>query len=819
MWLRDLLQDLRFGVRVLKANPTFTTVAILTLALGIGANTAIFSVVNTVVLRFLPVRDAGSLIHLRWSGTAPETVAYYGSTGVPLSQPIFERLRAEREVFSDLVAYIHVGGSLVRHGVEPEFVSHEMVSGNYFSGLGVGMVCGRPFTIEDEAKKANVVVLSYMYWTRSFHRSCDAIGQTLYIKTVPYTIIGVTAEGFHGIGEANDVWTLLGNDSRYSSPTYWCISATGRLLPGVSQAQALAKLNPVFQRAAYDPSRTLDPKRKRCALYFEPARGITGLREDYRESLTVLLVIVGLVLVIACGNVAMLLTARNAARAREFSIRMALGGSRTRLFRQLLAESSLLVAAGGGLGWLLALWATDVIRAWADLEVSFAPDRTVLLFTMAVSILATILFGLVPMYSAGRVSLAVPLRTSSATAHQNQAKARGGQLVISLQISLCLVLLVASGLLVRTLRNLEHVDLGFRSSGLLVFGISPPRPFASDGAGLRFYQGLLERMRSLPGVESATITTERLGSGSSEQTLALIDGKNLSGDNWESLMAWTAAGPDFIRALGMRRLQGRGFNDTDSASAAKVAIVNQTFVNRFLHGSNALGHRIELWETEKLNAGQFTIVGVVADAKYSGIRDQEAIAYFPVSQILGIGETFSSMTFELRTVGEPLRLLPALSRAVREFDPDLVPRAPRTQQEQFSSSISQERLVARLALCFGFLAAVLVATGLYGTLAYTVSRRTAEIGLRIALGATRGGVLGIVIRRTLTAGGIGVAIGFPLAMAAGRFLRSSLYGLAPEDPLTFAAALACIVLLCVIATWIPARKAASVDPVVALRYE
>jgi predicted permease len=312
---------------------------------------------------------------------------------------------------------------------------------------------------------------------------------------------------------------------------------------------------------------------------------------------------------------------------------------------------------------------------------------------------------------------------------------------------------------------------------------------------------------------------DRFGTGGSENTLLLIDGRNLSGDNWESLLRWTAVGSDFVRTMGMHLSEGRSFNENDVASAPKVVIVNERFVKRFLNGGNALGHRVDFWESPKLHPGEFTIVGVVANSKYAGVRDEEDIAYFPIAQLIGINDMANGMTFELRTAGEPLRLLPEVRRAVRAFGPDLIPRWPMTQQQQFDSSISQERLNARLALCFGLLAAVLVAADLYGTLAYTVSRRTAEIGLRMALGAARGEVIRIVIRRSQAAAAAGVAIGLPLALAGGRLLRAFLYGIAPEDPLTYLAALAGIVLVCAVASWVPARRAVSVDPVVALRYE
>jgi len=819
MWIRDLLQDLRFGIRVLKANRIFTGIVVLTLALGIGVNTAIFSAMNALVLRY-----AQQLVHLRWEGQ-PAGVHYSGGDGVPFSEYIFERLRGERQVFSDLMAYVAVdwNATVVRYGREPEPVAAYMVSGNFFSGLGAATICGKAFTMEDEAKHAQVAVLSYAYWSRSFGRDCGVIGQKLYVKGVPFAIIGITAEGFRGIGQGMDVWIPLqnrpelpalgdtGDQTLYGSPNCWCLSIMGRLVPGIGERQALAKLNPIFQRAAYDHV-VSEPRRTR--LYFQPARGIPGLREAYQEPLSALLAMVGLILAIACGNVAMLLTARNEARQREFSIRMALGGSRIRLFRQLLVESSLLVAAGAGLGWLFAMAATDVMRVWSGLEVSLAPDHTVLLFTMAASILATIIFGLVPLYNSVRGPHAITLRTSTAIAQQHRGKVRGGQLVMALQVSFCLVLMVASGLLARTLRNLEHVDLGLRSSGLLVFGINPPQRLASDAAAIRFHQALLERLRSLPGIESATLSDLRLGAGERHDTAALVDGKRLSDP--ASLVRWSVVDPSYVHVLGMRIVQGRDFTDADSAAAAKAAIVNETFVKRFLPGANALGHYVGFSFSSTFKLGPFAIVGVMANSKYTGLREDDApVAYFPFTQVPGV----SSVTFELRTAGEPINVLPAVKRAIREYSPDLVPLRPTTQEHEFESSITQERLIARLSLFFGFLAVVLVATGLYGTLAYKISRRTAEFGLRFALGATRHEVLTMVIRRSLVASVAGVAIGIPAAIATGRLLRSFLYGLAPEDPVTYLTAFVGVVLVCVVASWLPARKAASVDPVVALRYE
>lgn len=511
----------------------------------------------------------------------------------------------------------------------------------------------------------------------------------------------------------------------------------------------------------------------------------------------------------------MLLTARNAARQHEFSVRMAVGGSRIRLFRQLLAESAVLVATGAALSWLFALAATRALGAWSELDVNLAPDRTVLLFTLGVSFLAALIFGLAPLRSAVRVPLGFVLKISAATAHRDRRKWLNGNIVVALQVSICLMLIISAGLLVRTLRNLEHVNLGLRTSGLLVFGINPQRHDASGTTVIRFYETLLDRLRSIPGVEAATLMQNRLGSGWSNNTSAYVDGKNPRGEGAPSSpMRWNIAGPDFFRTLGTPLRYGRDFNEADTATAPKVAIINETFAERYFANRNPLGHQVSF--SRRATASRYTIVGVAANSKYTGVReDNRPMAYFPYTQVLGVG----TMHIELRTAGDPATFLSVVRRTVAEFAPGLPLLQPMTQQRQFESSFNQERLIARLSMFFGILATLLVATGLYGTLAYTVSRRTAEVGIRMALGAQRSQVLWMVLRESLAVAAAGAVPGIALAAGAGRLLRSMLYGLAPGDPATFAVAVAGLALVCLSASLIPARRATSVDPMVALRYE
>jgi predicted permease len=824
----DLIQDLRYAARLLRANPAFTAVVVVMLALGIGANTAVFSVMNAVVLRNLPLPDPQQLVYVRTTGMVRGGTNTGDFTqSFPVS--VFQQLRQERQILSDLIAFVPLSleKTAVRYGNEPEEAYADMVSGNFFSGLGVRPLCGRLFAPAEETAHAQVAVLGYGYWASRFGKTCAVVGQTLFVRGVPFTIVGVAARDFIGVErrKATNVWIPLqdridlnawgmrGEGTLYSRTNWWCVMLIGRLAPGVGAKQAQARLNPVFQRAAYAQSGGPGPKEKPPNLYFEPAQGINGLREAYQQPLQILLSMVGLVLVIACGNVALMLAARNSAREREFGVRLAIGGSRGRLFRQLLAESLLLVAGGAALAWLFAIAATRALSAWSGLDVSLAPDRTVLLFTLGVSLAAAVVFGLAPLRGAARVPVSLALRTSSATAGRAPGKLRARKAVIALQISLCLTLLIGAALLVESLLNLQHVNLGMRTSGLLVFGISPQQRARSDADTISFYEALLGRLRALPEVESVTLMQNRLGSGWSNNTSAFVDGKNPRGDT-PSALRWNAVGPDYFRTLRTPLVYGRDFTEADTRAAPKVAIINQTFAARYLPHANPIGHRVSL--SSRRGADQYTIVGVAGDSKYTGVRERQVpMAYFPYKQMPGV----SAMHVEMRLAGDPLNGLPGIQRAVREFAPDLPLLEPMTQQHQFDSSISEERLFARLSMFFGLLAVLLVATGIYGTIAYTVSRRTSELGIRMALGARRGQVLWMVLRESLLVCIAGIVVGVPLAAFSSRLLRAMLFGVVPGDPRAIVAALFGIVIVAFTASLLPARRAAAISPLAALRYE
>ena len=828
--MRTLSQDVRYGMRMLAKNPGFTAVAVLTLALGIGANTAIFSVMNAALVRRLPVSNPEELVRLHTS-YQPENTSQTGYNDTSLTEPVFEQLRQQHRVFSDLVAYVplSIRTVAVRIGDEPEEASADMVSGNFFSGLGVRITRGRGFALEDETQHSQTAVLSYAYWTRRFGGNPSVLGQTIYIKGVPFTMVGVAPSEFAGVGEGapTDIWVPFqtradlkpwgrspdSSDGLYQNPTWLFLLMIGRLQPGVSLQHALAQLNPVYQRTLSATGARTNPKAPPVKLFFTPVRGIEKVRENYEKPLLVLMTMVGVVLVIACGNVAMLLVARNSARRLEFRLRLALGATRFQLFRQLLTQSLVLVGAGTALGWLIATWATEAMAVWAGLDFNVSPDQQVLAFTLALSALAALLFGLAPLRNAMRTSPSFTTKTTAPSAVRDKVRSRRGQAVVAFQIALCLALLVGAGLLVRTLRNLETLNLGLRAEGLLVFGITPPQSLRTDAEVVHFFRTLLDRLRALPGVEAATLMDNRIGSGWSSNTDAYVDGAPPR-EGVSSSMRCNNVGADFFHVLGVPILVGRDFDDRDTAAAPKVAIINRTFAERYLAGRQPLGHHVAFDRGPKVD--QYTVVGVVQDSKYTSVDETaRPMAYFPYTQVPGV----DTMHFELRTEGYPTALMPSVRRAVAEFGPDLSLLEPMTQQEQFEMSFTDERLSARLAISFGFLAALLVATGLYGTLAYRVSRRTSEIGIRMALGAQRRQVLWMILRESLMVSAAGLVVGLPLAVAGARVLRSMLFGLGPGDPLAFAAAILGLAVVVLAASLIPAQRAARVDPMVALRYE
>jgi predicted permease len=574
-----------------------------------------------------------------------------------------------------------------------------------------------------------------------------------------------------------------------------------RLREGETPQRAQQALAGTFLATVEQSLGKIDPKDWKPLVDFVPARGIAGYNDNFREPIQILMGLVALVLLIACTNVAMMVQARNAVRERDFSLRMAIGATKATIFRYLLAESLLLVSAGAGLGWFFALTATRMLAAWSDVETGLNPDRTVLLFTLGIASMAALVFGIVPLWAALRAPVAGVLRANANQVAGNRKRVLGGRMILAAQVAVSLVLLMAASLLLRTLRNYATQNLGMEAQGLLVFGVSPQGQTDTHV----FYRTLIDRLRQVPGVESVSMAGNRPGSGWSNNDNLILDGVKQKGAN----LCWNGVGANFFQTMHVPILAGRDIGEQDGKDTMRVVVVNETLVARYLAHTNPIGHKI--W---KNNAA--TIVGVVSDSKYRSVDEgPRPMAYTAEMQSQSLG----TMNIEVRTRGDAINLLPEMRKAVASLYPNVPLEQPMTQQAQFDKSYERQRMFAAMGGFFGVLAALLVATGLYGTHSFRVSRRTTEIGVRMALGASRTSVLAMVMRESLWVLMAGLAAGIPLAFAAARPLKSMLYQLSPFDPASFGLAIAAMIAVSGCASWLPARRAASIEPMQALRSE
>jgi predicted permease len=827
--LERFFRDLRLAARLLLKSPIFAATAVITLALGIGANTAIFSVMHAVLLRTLPVHDPQQLFYLTHE-SGPEVISNTGDYRYTFGINVYNRMREDRSAFSDLIAYVPLSFNKIgaRVGDIPEEIKADEVSGNFFSALGVRMAAGQAFATEDENAHSQVAVISYGYWTRRFQRDPSIIGKAIYVNGVPMTVIGVSGSRFYGVesgGNATDLWIPLqrrtelnargvpstGGVARlYVNPNWWSLMLIARLRPDVSEQQAMAKMEPVFEHAAWETAgQNAKGSSFNMGLAMVPARGLGTSTKDYVQPLRVLMGMVALVLAIACVNIAMLLAARNAAREREFSLRLALGAGRWPLFRQLLAESLLLVSAGAGLGWLFAIEATNLLAVWSAMEVSLAPDKQVLLFTFAIAVVAALLFGFVPLRAASNAPVSVVLKSSGGQSSESCERTLSGRVFIAGQVALCVSLLFGAGLLIRTLRNYQTVDLGMQADRVLAFGAHPVGAPDTE-LKLAFYRRLIQRVGLLPGVESVTASELRPGTGWSDSHDLTIDGYSYPWNDGANMLVTNTVGPKFFATLGIPLLTGRDFNADDHQGTIGVALVNETLVRRYFGGDSPIGH------TLGRGKGKVTIIGLVRDNKYSTVDEKPMpMAWYCYQQ----DPNLDNLDVEVRAAGDPLALLPAIQRILREMDPNAPVQKPALLSTQFEETYLMPALFARLGGFFGGLAALLVGMGLYGTLAYRVSRRTLEIGVRMALGAARGQVLWIILRDSLVLIAAGLALGLPLAWFASKLMASMLYKLPKHDPISLSVAIVGVVLVSLAAAIIPARRASHLDPMRALRAE
>ncbi|HTV54607.1 MAG TPA: ABC transporter permease [Terriglobia bacterium] len=841
--LDDVCKDIRFAFRTLAKSPGFTIIVVLTLALGIGANTAIFSLINAVMLNLLPVRNPHRLVLLDWTGDMALIEGRRSPNAAPLSYPTFEDIRAHNQVFSSLFGFVPLGKpSMVIEG-EASLAEGELVTGDYFSGLGVGPVLGRVITDADEKPGApRVAVISYGYWSRRFGRNPKAVGKGATINGVPFTIVGVAPPEFFGVqpGRSVDVWVPLAEGSRllpyglssgpggrdpFTSSDWWWLMMMGRLKPGVSTQRGTAQADLLFRQSISNFLKT-HPATVPPHIRLDPAsRGLANLRQEFSRPLWILIILVSVVLLIACANVAALLVARSNTRHREIAIRLALGSSGGRLVRQLLSESVLLAGWGGALGLLFAYWGSHALLALMSgggepLTLTVQLDAKVLAFTAVVSMVTGILFGLAPAWRSTRVELTPTLKaTASGTSVVSQRTRLGfGNSLVIAQVALSLPLLVGAGLFVRTLENLENENLGFNPHHLLLFGVDPSQAGYKGEQRIDFYGRLLQRLQALPGVKSATMSQTTLISGLRDGWTVSIEGlKPKPGQNRDVDLNFV--GPSFFKAMEIPLLVGRGIGWQDTASSPQVVVVNKGFARPFLDGRNPVGYTITVKNFVGKGPPSFSyrIVGMVQDAKYASLREaSRPTVYAAYSQMPAY---FGELHYELRTVGNPLALVPTVRRAVRELDPNLPLAGVKTQTEQIAETVVQERVFARLSSFFAALAGILACIGLYGLMAYALARRTGEIGIRMALGAQKSDVLRMIIGQGLRLALIGVAIGIAGALGLTRFLSSLLYGVKPTDPVTFIAVSLALIAVSLLACYIPARRAMKVDPIVALRYE
>ena len=845
--MRTLFQDLRYGIRQFSHSPGFSVVAIITLALGIGANTAIFSVMNTILLRNLPVREPGRLAV--FGDGLNEGVA---NGNFPRSADLFsylqyEQLRDHNQVFQGLCAFnsTSTGVSVKLNGAggSAQQAQAELVSGNFFAVLGVNAFLGRTFTLkEDRVAGAHpVAVITYSYWTKVFSRNPAVVGRTIDVNSTPFTIIGVTPPEFFGakpLDSVPDMWLPLTMQSEVmlqksflnASSTFW-LTLLAKLKPGISIRQAQAGVNLHLKQlliAAVGSSPSKEQLRRIAESRIKltsAARGVSDLREQFSESLLILMIFVGWVLLIACANVANLLLSRAAGRQREISMRLALGATRSRLVRQLLTESILLAVLGGLAGVLLASWGTSALVtliSGAESLVRASLDPTVLLFTLAIIVITGMLFGLAPALRFTRLDLAPALKEgarSTITGASGERRFGMGKALVVFQVALSLLLLVGAGLFVRTLEKLEHQDLGFNRNNVLVLNIDPRLAGYKPTQVARLYQRLLDRINALPGVQSAALAGCGIDADCEFITSTTVEGYTPApGENMSVQMNLVSAG--YFKTTGMTMLLGRATGPQDTSSSPKVAVINEAMARHFFHGQNPIGRKFN--DTGGPAGTGIEIVGVVKDAKVNTPR-QEAprMVFLPLTQQANVAGNLGVFAddLEIRTAVDPASLTPEVRRAIGEIDKNLPITGVKTLEDQVSGSLNQERMIAELSTFFGSLALLLACVGLYGLMSYAVTRRIHEIGIRMALGAQARDVLWMVMREVLLLIGLGVAIGIPVAFVAGRLIASALYGLAPSDPLTMLVAPVVLLFIATLAGYLPAQRAMKVDPMVALRYE
>jgi predicted permease len=831
-----LLQDARYAFRMLAKSPGFTLVAILTLALGIGANAAIFSVTDQVLLRLLPVQKPEELVVLRSPGPNPGRNWSDGDVGVAFSYPMYKDLRDHNPVFSGLLARFAIQASVSGQG-QTELAKGELVSGNYFEVLGVRPALGRVLTSQDEtAAGANPeTVLSYGYWERHFGRDPGILNKQLVVNGVSMTVVGVVAPGFFGVqvGQTPDIFipvTMKAQmtpnwDGLADRKDHW-LAMLGRLKPGMSLAKAEAGIAPEYSAILQSEASELksSPERKKQfldkkILLDTGSHGRPILQHDAGKPIWILMSMVGLVLLIACANLASLLVARGEARQREIAVRMAMGAGRWRLIRQLLTESLLISLAGGAAGLLVGSWTLGALvgsipesLGAQGLQGKF--DYRVLAFSFGISILAGLLFGLIPALRSTSADLQSTLREQGANVFGGKSNVRLRKALLVSQVALTVVLLAAAGFFAQSLMNLKRQDLGVKTDHVIQFAVAPELNRYTPEQTVALADRLRENIAGLPGVRSVSVAEMSLLSDSDSSANITAEGYTVSEDtNTDVQQNWI--GPNFFATLGIPLLSGREFDSRDTSTAPKVAIVSEKMAQTYFRGQNPVGRHFAFGSGNDVHP-DIEIVGVAKDSKNTDLRQEiRPLVYIPYTQ----DKNFGNATFYVRTNLEPTALGSTLRKIVQSADANLPVFDMKTLDQQVDEIAFSERLLTFFSLCLGLLAALLAAIGLYGVMAYMVAQRTREIGIRMALGASQKNVAWLVLREIVRISIAGLGIGLVAAFGLGKLIESQLFGVKASNPLVFLTSALLLSAVALLAGWLPARKAASVDPMVALRYE
>jgi predicted permease len=830
-----LSQDLRDAVRRLRRTPGFAFAAVLSLALGIGANTAIFSLLDQVLLRRLPVRNPDELVQIAWNGDHHAVIM--GHSGV-VSYPAYREIRDSNDVFTGVLGRFRVSLSVAYAG-QTEVVAGELISGNYFEVLGVGAAIGRTFTQEDDRVKNGhpLAMLSHAYWVSRFASSPDVIGKTLIVDGLPLTVVGVGQKGFDGIevGYSPGVWIPIAMKAQMTQGwfseavtlenrrTHW-VQMLARLKPGVSRQQAQTALQPAFhamlERELLEPGFEGASARDReqfLRSFLQVGPGGQGppvFRAAYGTSLKVLSAIVGIVLLIACANVANLLLERALGRQREVAVRMALGAGTFEIIQSTLVESLLLASLGGATGLLVAAWMMDLLVGFVSNDESpirllTTPDTRVLLFTLVTCVATGVLFGLAPALASRRVDPAPTLKQDARTAAGGSRWMRTSLVIV--QVALSLVLAIAAGQFARTLINLRRVDFGLRTHNVVVFSVNPSLNGYDKPRSIEFYRNILARLRSAPGVDAVGASAIRVLDDDWWGGDIMAEGEPPASDPGHP--SFNLVSPGYLTALGIPLLAGRDFVPADATRKNRVALVNESIVRRYFNGRMPIGRRIAI---DASSPPDIEIVGVMKDAKYTNVRDDINPQVFLNDDQ---NPEIQSIHVYLKSALPPDALYALARRTVKDLDGTVPIVGMRTMAAQADLTLARERMVTSLTAAFGLLALMLAAIGVYALMAFNVTRRTREIGVRVALGAQRGDVVWLVLRQILWLVAIGAIVGVPVAWGLSWLVRTELYGVQPWDWFTTATAALTLFGVAALAGFVPARRATTIDPIVALRTE